>query len=116
MLPRAYSLRGESAFRKIKKHGKLYQSKNFGVSVLKRDNDKHSRFGVIISTKISKSAVNRNRVTRAIKLAIRNNLFRIPTNYDMVFLTKKGIVEKLTGEIMREIDNFFKKNFVSKKQ
>jgi len=102
-------LKGERNFKRVKKQGKLYQSKNFGVCVCKRDDDEISQFVFIISTRISKIAVKRNRVERAVKQGIRSNLFRVPKNYDMIFLAKGGIMKKLTGEIMREIDNFFKK-------
>ena len=116
MLSRTYSLKGDENFKRVKTKGKLYQSKNFGVRVLKRNDDELSKFGFVVSTRLSKLAVNRNRVARVIKQSVRGNLFRVPKNYDMVFLAKKGIMDKLTVEIMREVDDFFKKNFASKKK
>ncbi len=107
-------MKGKRNFKRVKEQGKLYQSENFGVCVYKRDDDEISQFAFIISTKINKIAVKRNRVERAVKQGIRSNLFRVPKNYDMIFLAKGGIMKKLTEEIMREIDDFFKKRNFSK--
>lgn len=93
-------------FDRVKEEGKLYQSDDFGVAVLEKDGGEESRFGFVVSTKISKMAVHRNRVKRALREAIRQNLKYIPKGYDMVFLTKKSIMEKSTDQIMKQVESF----------
>jgi len=106
MLPSPNRLKGKKNFDKVKKEGRVFQSANFGVAVLKRGDKNPSRFGFIISTKISKAAVHRNRVLRALREAIRQNLKFFPLGYDLVFLTKKSILTNTTDEIMKQVESF----------
>lgn len=92
---------------KVKQGGKLLQSQNFGVFVYQNRQASVCRFAFIISSKISKLAVHRNRVKRALNEVVRMNLSKIPKGYDFVFLVKKSIVSKTTEDIMRETQNFF---------
>lgn len=108
MLASEHQLSGEKNFEKIKSQGVLYQQPDFGVSVLKRNDQSPSRFGFIVSTKISKLAVHRNRIKRAMSEAVRRNLNIIENDYDMVFLSKKTMANKTTEEIMRQVSDFFK--------
>lgn len=111
MLASIYRLKGKKNFDKIKEQGKLYQQDSFGVCVLEKDKAEVSRFGFIISKKISKLAVNRNRVKRAMHEAIRQNLGKIRKGYDVLFLTKKNIADRSTEEIMSEVKEFIKNHF-----
>lgn len=105
MLARENRLTGEKNFDRVKKKGKLYQSENFGMAVYDRKDDSPTRFGFIISTKISKMAVHRNRLARALREAARYNLKKIGSGKDIVFLAKKSITSKTTDEIMKEVND-----------
>lgn len=83
--------------------GKLYQSKSFGVSVYNRKDESDSRFGFIISTKISKSAVKRNKIKRILSEIVRQNLSKIKRGQDTVFLIKPSIVRLTKKEIENEV-------------
>ena len=107
MLPRARTIKTHD-FDLIKKKGKLFQSEDFGVAILNRRDKEKSRFGFVISTKISKLAVHRNRVRRALSEAVRRNMNDVPEGYDMIFLVKKSITKKTTAEIMRQVNSFLK--------
>lgn len=91
----------------VKEKGKMVQSENFGVRVLRSKDSKDSRFGFVISTKISKLAVSRNRVRRALSESIRRLSSEIIEGYDFVFLVKKSIASKTTEEIVNEVREFF---------
>ena len=108
MLPNTNRLKGNKAIEEVKRRGKLFQSKNFGFVVLEREDVGPSRFGFVISTKISKAAVHRNRVLRALREAVRRSIPRFPKGIDALFLTKKSILTKTTEEIMREVEKFVK--------
>lgn len=83
--------------------GSLYQSKSFGVSVYDRKDNLNSRFGFIISTKISKRAVIRNKIKRIISEVIRQNLSKIKKGLDVIFLIKPSIVKLAKKEIEDEV-------------
>ena len=109
MLSTANRIKNAKQFDEVKSKGKVFQSPNFGVAVLKTSDKDLSRFGFVISTKISKMAVHRNRVRRAFREAVRQSLSNIKGGYDMVFLIKKGVMSKTVSEIMTEVKDFLKK-------
>lgn len=109
MLAKEYKLRGDKIFERVKKEGRKFQSDNFGVSVLKREDQDNPRFGFVISKKISKMAVHRNRIERAFNETVRQNMQIIPKGYDYVFLVKKGIMRKTVEEMMFEIKSFLQR-------
>ncbi len=106
MLASKYRLSKGADFEEVKEEGKLYQSDSFGVAVLKRNKERDSRFGFVVSTKISKHAFQRNRIKRALRESVRHHLHIIGKGYDMVFLAKKGVTRRTTEEIMKEVKIF----------
>jgi ribonuclease P protein component len=106
MLAQVYSLRGANVINEILKKGQKRQSGSFGVFFVNRKDNDLPKFAFVISRKISRLAVNRNRVKRAMSESVRRNVARVPTGIDFVFLAKKSIVDKSTDEIMREVQNF----------
>jgi ribonuclease P protein component len=114
MLPTENSLTKSEDFEKVKSKGKLLQSNSFALAIMKRDDEKPSRFGFVVSTKISKQATLRNRVKRALRESIRQSLYYLPKEHDFVFLAKGLIVKMSTPEIMREVQQFLKDNNLTK--
>ena len=110
MLPSANRLKAYEA-EKVKKEGNLMHSVDFSVIIRKKDKKEKSKFGVIVSKKVASLAVHRNRIKRAIFEAVRRNIDRVPTGYDMIFLPKSSIAKKMTDEIMREVEGFLKRKF-----
>lgn len=106
MLAQIYSLKGEKYIVDILKKGQKKQSDNFGVFFKNRKDDMIPKFAFVISKKISKLAVNRNRVKRAMSESVRHNVNKVPCGVDFVFLAKKSIVGKSTEEIMKEVQDF----------
>lgn len=108
MLASEHRLKDKEVFEKIKREGKLYQGQDFGVAVIKRSGGGKSRFGFVVSKKIAKSAVHRNRIKRAFREAVRRNLNYFPKGIDVLILTKRSIFKKTTEEIMRQLEQFSK--------
>jgi len=92
MLPSENRLFKKSDFEKVKKEGKLLSGELFGILVLKNQ-EKNSRFGFIVSSKISPKAVLRNKVKRLLRETVRKLLPEIKRGYDFLFLAKKKMVE-----------------------
>jgi len=102
MLSTKYSLSGKKNFERVEKDGKMFQSESFGLSVLKRGDENISRFGFIVSNKISQDAVHRNRIKRALKAAVKYSLTEIPNGVDVVFLAKPAGLRKSTDLLVLE--------------
>ncbi len=106
MLAHIYTLSGEKKVKDVLKKGERVQSDLFGVFYLKRSDEETPKFAFVISTKISKLAVHRNRVRRAMGESVRRNVTKLPKGVDFVFLAKRDIVKRTTVEIMKEVENF----------
>lgn len=106
MLSRKYRLTGVKNFARVQTEGKVYQSNDFGLAVLDRKDGEPSRFAFVVSTKIAKEAVDRNRIKRIIGESVRLNLLGIVNGYDMVFLAKPSILRIPTDEMMKEVKEF----------
>lgn len=91
----------------VKKRGKFYPFASFALLLLKKPEEKFSRFAVILSLKFSKKAVVRNKVKRKILDSIRLLLPKIKPGFLVVFLPKKILIEKSFGEIQKEVEKAF---------
>jgi ribonuclease P protein component len=94
-------------FLEIKKMGSLYSSPIFGWLSLKKE-DTEKKFGFIISKKISKRAVDRNKIKRRLAEVIRKNLERFKPGTRVIFLAKKEILNAKVKMIEQEIEKFIK--------
>lgn len=117
MLASKYRLKKKINFARIEIDGSIYQSKSFGMGIYDRKDNEPSRFGFIISTKISKKAVVRNRIKRIMSDVIRMNLDSIKSGYDILFLIKPSILrsekEKLEKETYEAITKNIQANTVT---
>src|SRR3990172_8259797 len=98
ILANEYRIKSGRRIEQVKSEGKIIKSENFGTLVLKREDKDVSQFAFVISTKVSKLAVHRNRISRAFNEGVRRNLSITPMGWDVVILTKKSIASKSTEE------------------
>lgn len=102
MLAAKYILTGAENFARVEEKGQLFQSESFGIAVYQRGDKNPPKFGFIVSNKISPDAVQRNRIKRALKEAIRQNWIDVVYGLDAVFLAKPVSLRKSTVELMQE--------------
>jgi ribonuclease P protein component len=102
MLNSKYRLKKKINFARIEIDGAMHQSKSFGMGIYDRKDGEESRFGFIISTKISKKAVVRNRIKRIMSEVIRINLNKLKNGYDVLFLIKHQAVKMNKIELENE--------------
>lgn len=114
MLAKKFRLTGAKNFTRIQKEGKVYQSADFGIAYIKREDADPSRFGFIVSTKIAKDAVDRNRFKRAMSEAVRIASIDLINGFDAVFLAKTSIVRVPTSEVMKEVRLSLKESGLSR--
>ncbi len=102
MLSSKYRLKKKINFARIEIDGKMVQSRPFGMGIYNRKDDEPSHFGFIISTKISKKAVIRNRIKRIMSEVIRINLDKLKNGYDILFLIKHQSAKITKEELEKE--------------
>lgn len=109
MLPKPYRLPLTTNFERIKKEGRMVNGPMFGLLIATRNNGLGTRFGFIISTKVSKKAVVRHRIKRLLSEAVRLSPDKIKPGYDFVFLAKKEIIGKGFKEVKKEVEDRLKR-------
>ena len=107
MLKRENRIRLKKEFLEIKDKGKIKYSPLFGLVFLKKDDDL-KKVGFIVSKKISKRAVDRNKIRRILSEIMRKNLDKLEAGSRIVFLAKKEILGKKMVEIKEEVEKLLK--------
>lgn len=102
MLPAKFRLSKKTDFNETKTKGKLFKSLNFSLIAYNRKDKLNSKFGFIISKKISKRAVDRNRLKRILSEVVRNNLGEIKKGYNIVILAKQKMLKISKSEMEKE--------------
>ncbi len=109
MLPKENRLTDDYDFRRVKRLGKNYHGPLFKLSFARRKVFGPSRFGFVISKKIDKRAVVRNRIKRLLREAVRERLEKIPDGFDATFVVRPNIVGKNYEEISLAFDQILSK-------
>lgn len=74
-----------------------------------KSNRVHNRYGFVISKKIDKRAVVRNRIKRVFRTCIERSLKDIKPGFDMLFIIKKSISSIPERDYCPGIKNAFEK-------
>lgn len=89
MLPKENRLKSSRDFDRVFKKSKPLFTKNFAVRYLLRSKKEDpSRFGFIISNKISKLATKRNQLKRQLRHIVHDLIFELKPGYDVIVLVK----------------------------
>ena len=88
-LPKINRVKNKKDFDFIFKNGKGLKGALFVLKII-NNNSEASRFGFIVSGKVSKKAVERNRIRRRASEIIRLNLKQIKGGFDIVFVALPG--------------------------
>lgn len=109
MLNKKYRFHSRGGVRNVYRTGKTIR--NNKMSLVFVDNPRnYTRVAVVISKKVEKSAVDRNRVRRRIYEIIRKNFDLLPKNKDYIFVVyshdvikmKASELEKSIGELVKD--------------
>lgn len=115
MLPKKYRLVKKKDCEKVWRYGKSFFEEEIGFKALK-NNLSASRFGFIVGTKVSKKAVQRNKIKRQLREIIRSKIKSIKTGYDFLIIALPKILERDYWEIDKIIEVSLKeKGFLTKK-
>jgi ribonuclease P protein component len=102
MLSKARKIKREDFPRNFK-DGKTYNSLNISLFVSKNKTKSLSRFSFVVSSKVSKKAIKRNKLKRRGYYIINKNKKIIKNNFYVVLFFKKGSVNLNFKEINNEI-------------
>src|SRR5688500_4337336 len=86
MLSFSHRFHGHGSLRYVYKNGQAIRSHLITVKYTKNAHRKNSRFSVVVSKKVHKGAVGRNRIRRRLYEIIRQELPRIESPHDVVVL------------------------------
>lgn len=92
MLKRELRITKKKEFDRIFKEGKSRQQDILGVKLVVNGLT-FNRFGLIVSNKVSKLAVDRNRVKRRLRSCLEQLSPKLKIGYDIVVVTRPGIAE-----------------------
>lgn len=102
MLKQPHRLVKNSDFTRVLHKGR-YTSTQFFLLKYFPNNQPQSRFGFVISAKVSKKAVERNLLKRRLREIIKHNLKTIKDGYDVVFLAKKNAIQLTFAQLQNEV-------------
>ena len=112
MLKKNNRLVKQSEFDEVRGGGRVWQSPLFGLAVIKKD-DKEKKVGFVVSKKIAKKAVVRNRIRRLLAEGVRHHWGEIEEGTRMIFLVRQTIVDKgqmaVESEVARMLEEIRKK-------
>ena len=86
MLSFRYRFHGHNSLRYVYKNGQAIRSHLITLKYIANPNRSKPRFAVVVSKKVHKSAIGRNRIRRRIYEVLRRELPELQPKHDMVFL------------------------------
>ena len=120
-LPQNHRLKKPQAFSAVYRHGIKAVSRHLVVRVLSPADEvptaevessvavtlPPTQFGISVSQKVSKRAVDRNRLKRQVRSAIYQLLPRLKTGRQVVITVRPSAIECEYGEFLRELEKMF---------
>jgi len=109
MLRKINRLTKERDFDRIAKFGRSLVLPFLIIRSFKKEEESFSRFGFIVSKRISKLATRRNYIKRIMREVVRGLVSDIPSSYDFVFIARSPIKSIKFSELKYSIYAAFKK-------
>lgn len=103
MLAKINRIKKNKDFAAIFKNAKSVKTSIFILKIRKNDLGLN-RFGFVVSQKVSKKAVLRNKVRRRLSEAVKSRSGDIKKGYDVVFIALSGIEKKNYKEIKEAVN------------
>jgi ribonuclease P protein component len=103
MLSARFRFHGHGSLRYVYKNGQAVRSRLLTVKYTRNKHRKHSRFAVVVSKKVHKSAVGRNRIRRRMYEVIRQELPDMPLAHDVVVIVTSHEIITLPAPDLHQI-------------
>lgn len=101
MLAQSHRFHGHGSLGYVYRNGQSVRSHLFTVRYTPNKRRKQSRFAVVVSKKVLKSAVGRNRIRRRIYEQIRETVAQSPVTLDLVCIVVSAEVRDLEPAELR---------------
>ncbi len=94
------------------KKGKVFGNRNFTLRYIKNRKDAN-RLGIIVSKKVSKKAVDRNRIRRQIRESYRQMEDAVKPGYDLIITAKNSCLGEKYNVLDKSLKHlFYKENLL----
>lgn len=110
MIAGKFRFHGHGSLRYVYTNGKAQRSHYITVKYTENTRRRDCRFSVVVSKKVLKSAVGRNRIRRRIYEYLRTNLHRINGVYDVVIICTSSELRTMPYDDLKDhLDQIFDK-------
>lgn len=108
MISAKYRFHGHNSLRYVYTNGTAVRSQLMTLKTTPNARRKYSRFSIVVSKKVIKSAVGRNRIRRRLYEYIRTHLNKIHGVHDVVIICSSSELRTLPyTEITAQLDQLF---------
>jgi ribonuclease P protein component len=108
MIPALYRFHGHNSLRYVYTNGKAIRSQMITLKSTPNSRRKYSRFSIVVSKKVIKSAVGRNRIRRRLYEYVRTHLAQIEGIHDVVLICTSSELRTLPyTDISSQLDQLF---------
>lgn len=108
MIPFNNRFHGHSSLGFVYKNGLSFRSRLFVLKLIENKKRKKSRAAVVVSKKVLKSAVRRNRIRRRVYEYIRQDINNYNKNYDIVIIISSAEVYSMpSNELIEQLNQVF---------
>ena len=108
MIPFVNRFHGHNSLRFVYKQGQAVRSRLFTIKVVPNPHRKQTRIAVVVSKKVFKKAVQRNRVRRQIYEYARLRLLKNQDIYDIAIIVLSGeLLSTPYSEITEQLNQLF---------
>lgn len=101
MITRTHRFHGRGSLRFVYAHGRMLRGQYVALKYIHSSRRKTYRVAVVVSRKVHKSAVVRNRIRRRIYELIRTEGARIAEPYDIVFIAYSDALAAMSADELR---------------
>ncbi len=115
MISSLYRFHGHNSLRYVYSNGKAARSQLFTVKYVENSRRTRPRFSIVVSKKVIKSAVGRNRIRRRLYEYVRTNMDRLNGVYDIVIICTSAELRVLPyAQISEQLEQLFDKGSLYK--
>lgn len=102
MLAKKFRLKKEKKIKEVLNKGRFFKNDYLKLKV-KENQLNYTQFATPVGLKVSKKAVDRNKIKRRLQEALRLKWERIKQGYDVLLMVEKPIIEKNYQEIEQDL-------------
>lgn len=108
MISVKYRFHGHGSLRYLFKNAQAVRSRHITVKYVANPRRKHPRFSVVVSKKVHKSAVGRNRMRRRLYEIVLREMPKLATTYDVaLIITNSEVMNMEHAELEGQVQQLF---------